>query len=103
MLTDSYGEDITRIIAKQNDSGSGYSIYDVEGNKVGNDYGDNQLFVEELCLPPGCYKFVMYDDYGDGLCCSWGSGYYKLYYDGTLIKDTTFQNAQLDMTDFGDC
>ncbi len=25
-----------------------------------------------------CYTFVIYDDYGDGICCDWGSGWYRI-------------------------
>ncbi len=28
-----------------------------------------------LCLPVGCYTLIVNDSYGDGLCCSYGSGY----------------------------
>ena len=27
-----------------------------------------------FCLPDGCYKFTIYDDYGDGICCGFFSG-----------------------------
>ena len=30
------------------------------------------------CLPDGCYDFVIYDSYGDGICCSYGIGSYTL-------------------------
>ena len=26
----------------------------------------------------GCYEFIIYDSYGDGICCDYGDGYYKL-------------------------
>ncbi|MCB9360323.1 MAG: CotH kinase family protein [Flavobacteriales bacterium] len=33
-----------------------------------------------------CYRFTIYDSYGDGICCNEGNGYYELYLDGILIK-----------------
>ncbi|HOY38318.1 MAG TPA: Omp28-related outer membrane protein [Bacteroidales bacterium] len=33
----------------------------------------------------GCYAFYIYDEYGDGICCNYGSGYYKVYYDDVMI------------------
>jgi len=33
---------------------------------------------DTFCLPNGCYKFAMMDDYGDGMCCSFGQGSYIL-------------------------
>ncbi|MFN9882008.1 MAG: hypothetical protein ACK53R_01400, partial [Bacteroidota bacterium] len=36
-------------------------------------------------LPNTCYKFVINDTYGDGICCAYGSGYYVLVLDGDTI------------------
>jgi lysyl endopeptidase len=33
---------------------------------------------ESVCLAPGCYDFVINDDYGDGLCCAYGNGSYAV-------------------------
>ena len=33
---------------------------------------------EDICLPDNCYDFVIYDSYGDGICCVWGNGSYAL-------------------------
>ncbi len=33
---------------------------------------------ETFCLPYGCFEFVIYDGYNDGLCCQHGQGYYQL-------------------------
>jgi hypothetical protein len=41
-------------------------------------YGNGSTVVEDLCLPDGCYDFVIYDSYGDGICCAYGSGSYDL-------------------------
>lgn len=35
----------------------------------------------------GCYGFYIYDSYGDGICCSYGQGYFKVYFDGELIGE----------------
>lgn len=45
-----------------------------------------------LCIPPSsCYKFTIYDSYGDGLCASYSTpqGYYRIYdtNNNTLIKE----------------
>ena len=42
-------------------------------------YGDNQTFSQQIELPEaGCYNFRILDDYGDGLCCQYGYGFYYL-------------------------
>lgn len=31
-----------------------------------------------VCLPGGNYAFTIADEYGDGMCCSWGEGSYNI-------------------------
>lgn len=31
------------------------------------------------CLPNGCYTFIIFDEFGDGLCCGFGQGYFQLF------------------------
>lgn len=43
-------------------------------------YGSNLLINKTLTLPAdGCYSLLVVDAYGDGMCCDYGNGYYKLY------------------------
>ena len=43
---------------------------------------------ERFCLPEGCYDFTIFDAYGDGICCGYGTGKYELRdSSGTLIVD----------------
>lgn len=43
-------------------------------------YASNSLIKDTLNLPaPGCYSIHFVDAYGDGMCCQYGNGYYKLY------------------------
>lgn len=44
-----------------------------------------------------CYSFRIYDDYGDGICCGSGSGYYKLTTGtGTVMVNQTAFNGYYD-------
>ena len=39
-------------------------------------------------MDSGCYRFTIYDSYGDGICCSYGNGSYDLFDDdGILIAN----------------
>lgn len=39
-----------------------------------------------LCIDAGtCYSFVIYDSYGDGICCVYGQGSYQLFLDGVQV------------------
>ena len=37
---------------------------------------DGSTLEVSQCLPDGCYTFTIFDSYGDGICCSYGSGSY---------------------------
>ncbi len=42
-------------------------------------YNSSTFFIEEFYLPfSGCYELRILDDYGDGLCCYYGNGFYRL-------------------------
>ena len=32
-----------------------------------------------------CYDFIIYDTYGDGICCSYGNGSYSVSYNGNIV------------------
>lgn len=55
------------------------------------------VFTIDGCLPEGCYSFNIVDDYGDGMCCSYGEGYYQLIiedqveFEGGQFKDKESQ------------
>lgn len=48
-----------------------------EGGPYGKDVA-NQLLLDSLCLPEGCYTFKINDAYNDGICCDYGQGSYTL-------------------------
>jgi len=60
-----------------------WEILDALGGVVttGGPYEDqvngSSLSIQE-CLPFGCYTFVVYDAYSDGICCSYGDGHYEV-------------------------
>lgn len=70
IVPDNYGKDITWEL--KNDGGSVLAS--------GGPYWDSNTdpIVNTICLEKGCYDFVIYDSYGDGLCCNWGNGYYEI-------------------------
>ncbi len=54
----------------------------------GGTYGsqpDGSTVQEVITLADGCYDFVINDTYGDGICCSYGSGSYSLTDGGTTL------------------
>ncbi len=50
-------------------------------------YTDQEtVYQHEVALPAdGCYEFVIYDEYDDGICCGGGLGYYRLQDENNFI------------------
>ena len=43
-----------------------------------------------------CYRLELYDAYGDGFCCSYGQGFYKVISNGqTIITGGTFTSTDV--------
>jgi subtilisin family serine protease len=54
----------------------------------GGTYGsspDGSTITENICLVDDCYTFTIFDAYGDGICCAYGSGSYTLTDGGTVL------------------
>jgi hypothetical protein len=53
----------------------------------GGPYADSAtLYSTDVCASAtGCYIFTIFDSFGDGICCSYGDGYYNVLLNGTLL------------------
>lgn len=77
-----------------------WSLRDASGAVVaqGGTYGsqpDGSTINETICLADGCYDFVINDQYGDGICCSYGNGSYSVTAGGTeLATGGTFTQSE---------
>jgi len=60
------------------------------------------LYSQEECVPTASYTFEISDTYGDGLCCSYGSGSYKVTYNGVEEKEGGQFGSSESIT-FGSC
>jgi hypothetical protein len=40
---------------------------------------------KHVCLPHGNYTFIVRDKYGDGMCCRYGEGFFKVHLDGREV------------------
>jgi hypothetical protein len=55
----------------------------------------NTVHTVNLCLPSACFTFTINDTYGDGICCSYGQGYYNIKQGTTtLISGGTFGSSE---------
>lgn len=77
LTTDQFGSETSWELRRNSD---GASIQE-------SGYGNEQSYVEEVCLTTSeCYTFTLYDSEDDGLCCAFGRGSYSLTYGGEVIK-----------------
>jgi len=45
------------------------------------------IFSDSICVPKNqCIQFTIHDRLSNGLCCSTGTGFYRVYYDDVLIR-----------------
>merc|ERR1740139_1855081 len=90
LLTDSYGSETSWTLSTENDgiaaSGSGYA--------------SNTAYDLDACINDGCYTFLMEDSYGDGICCSYGDGYYSVAVNGANVIQSGGDFGSSESTDF---
>jgi PKD repeat protein len=72
ILTDNYGYETSWELV--DDATSSVLLSGGQGGV----YANNTNYSQTICLDRGCYTFTIYDSYGDGICCSYGNGYYSV-------------------------
>ncbi|PCH97859.1 MAG: hypothetical protein COB85_02375 [Bacteroidetes bacterium] len=87
----------------------GSTVYGSGGNPLAPPGGQNQTastnspayagsttYNEQICLVDSCYCFTIYDDFGDGMCCTSGSGSFLLQdqFGNTLASGGAFSSIQ---------
>ena len=63
---------------------------DWPGEKAGGPFNSDEPYIQqEVALPRGActYRWAIYDAWGDGNCCAFGEGWYKLRIDGEVVME----------------
>jgi hypothetical protein len=69
ITTDGYGDETTWLLAKSNG----------EIVASGGPYDDDETYTQSISVDNNeCYEFTIFDDFGDGICCTYGQGSYAL-------------------------
>ena len=77
--------DVTSMVLSDLSSGVQVNIV-AEGSVVVNDI--SPVMNKEMCLPSDHYYILaIYDSVEDGICCGYGDGWYKVTYDGVMVKE----------------
>ena len=95
MTTDNnYRETSFKVLIRQND---GSFSTDLAGRVLRKFYWSPAVNLEtNKCIPTRlCYKVVVYDTAGDGLCCEHGVGSFQAYFKGVPIpfKEPVFDDG----------
>jgi len=95
LLTDNYPGETTWEL-KNTNSDAGTSMY------TGGPYSDSgKLHSEIMCANKGeSYDFTLYDSYGDGICCSYGTGSYTVKRGEETVKESNGQFLSSETTSF---
>lgn len=71
---------------------SAWTLKDSTGNTVlskpASYYSQsNKEYVDDYCVADGTYTYTITDTFGDGICCSYGTGYYKILGNGVALAE----------------
>jgi len=79
ILTDNYPSEtawrLDNLCTGQSRSVSVWEIYQLSNTHYTNTY----------CVNPGRWRFTITDSYGDGICCGYGHGSFKIFADGQQV------------------
>lgn len=95
ILTDDYPGETTWALINKCDGSTAAS---------GGPYDTQEyLYSYSECLPPAEYEFEISDSWGDGICCGYGQGSYKVNYDGVDVVSNGGEFGTSEATTFGSC
>lgn len=102
--TDNYGSETSWKLQKRRKKAKKFRLHKEGGVSLYELYWENSNYVEQYCLKKNaCYKFKIFDSFGDGMCCNEGDGGYKLKYGSKVIKDSKFEGGSKELIKFGKC
>ena len=83
-----YGGDVkvkVEVRADKYSDDTGWELVDADGVKImsqgQNTFGAEEYKMQEKCVPHGTYSFKIVDKYGDGICCRYGQGFFRVWLD----------------------
>jgi hypothetical protein len=86
---DAQGVDVVMTLNLDNYPGeTTWDLVNADGDIVwsGGPYGGaGSTQVETSCVGDGCYTLTVYDSFGDGMCCAYGTGSYEFSQDGAVL------------------
>jgi len=73
-------ETVVKVTTDTYYSETSWKVEGTDGSTVisKDSYPGTDSFEDKYCLAEGVYTFTIYDEWGDGICCSWGEGSYEV-------------------------
>ncbi|MEM7228891.1 MAG: hypothetical protein AAF432_08755 [Planctomycetota bacterium] len=103
-------EVIVRVMTDNFPSETTWEIVDVVSNAVvasvpQGTYSQSSTLVELTAMvsPSGCYEFTIFDSFGDGICCTFGNGFYEVEYNGEIVASGGEFGSSETSSQFGGC
>jgi len=98
VMTDSWGDETGWWLKEQN--GASFDKMILRDRYLES----NNISTKEVCIDNSkCYKFKIRDEGKDGICCEHGYGWYNITHGENLIKYSTFQDLENEVTLVGAC
>jgi len=100
LKTDNYGYETSIAVYRKNRKGRFTRRVFFRSN-----LSSNKTYNFSKCLPKKfCYKLIVTDDYGDGLCCNQGNGSYQGFWNGNAVSNPVFDDGYTSESQpFGTC
>eukprot|EP00581_Thalassiosira_minuscula_P011609 CAMPEP_0183715234 /NCGR_PEP_ID=MMETSP0737-20130205/9549_1 /TAXON_ID=385413 /ORGANISM="Thalassiosira miniscula, Strain CCMP1093" /LENGTH=689 /DNA_ID=CAMNT_0025944323 /DNA_START=19 /DNA_END=2088 /DNA_ORIENTATION=+ len=84
--TGCYGGDVNVTIEARADkfsSDTSWDLLDPTGNRLlhqpEGSFDKNEYKKSQICVPHGNYTYIIKDKYGDGMCCRYGEGFFRVH------------------------
>jgi len=61
-------------------------------------FAEMEYKAQETCVAPGNYTFVVKDKYGDGMCCRYGEGFFRVHLNNRLVLNGGSYNENVTVT-----
>lgn len=104
LQTDNYGSETSWKLQKRKARKKKFRRHKEGGVSLYELYWENSNYVEQYCLRQNaCYKFKIFDSFGDGMCCMEGEGGYRIKYGSKVIRDSKFEGGFKEISQFGKC
>jgi len=98
---DNYGNEVQFFVQRKKKGESGYFKKKVLSHSK---FRSDSVEKINACLSKKeCYRYLIKDSGGDGICCEFGEGWYQVTYNGNIVRYDNFEGTSKQNRKFGNC